>query len=358
MRRAGGPAATGPTPGEGATKRATGHAATRRAARRAALLACTVAITLSASVSARADVFGPIELASDGLLTGEGAQAGLQQALYAHDPAISGNGRYVAFDGYFDGQTGVWRRELQPPYTLLPVAVGAVLPGSQACVAESACDAELPSISANGQYVSFTSSARLDPRNDTGSGPNVYVRNMAVPESQPCEEEEALQPAHPCAFTLASAVNGATEGLAYADEGAGGYGAVAAGRSALSASGQEVAFVTTAESDLAGPNTPPLQVAVRNLASGETELVSAEYDRATGTAIPGQPVSASEDGTSFGAAYSPETKPPAFPFDNRAYSLPPAVGAAVAAHRQRTACTHEARHRGLAARKRLLPGLR
>ena len=36
-----------------------------------------------------------------------------QQADYAHDPAISGNGRYVAFDGSFGGLTGVWRRDLQ-----------------------------------------------------------------------------------------------------------------------------------------------------------------------------------------------------------------------------------------------------
>ena len=300
--------------------------------RRCAPLVCaTLLATLSAPLAAHADVFGPIELGSDGVLAGEAQGDGLQQALYAHDPAVSGNGRYVAFDGYFDGRTGVWRRELQPPYTLQPVAVGAVHPGSEACVGGSACDAELPSVSQNGQYVSFTTTAQLDPSNDTGSGPDVYVRNMNVPESQPCEEEEALHPAQPCAFTLASAVNGSTQGLAYAGEGAGGYGAVAVGRSALSANGQEVAFVTTAESDLAGPNTPALQVAVRNLASGETELVSAEYDRATGTAIPGQPVSRSEDGTSFGAAYSPQTTPPAFPFNNRAYSLPPAVGASISA---------------------------
>ncbi len=39
--------------------------------------------------------------------------AGNQQADYAHDPAISGNGRYVVFDGSYGGRTGVWRRDLQ-----------------------------------------------------------------------------------------------------------------------------------------------------------------------------------------------------------------------------------------------------
>jgi hypothetical protein len=196
-------------------------------------LAClAILAALAAPGGARADVFGPIELVSNGALTGEGAQAAPQQALYAHDPAVSGDGRYVAFDGYFEGRTGVWRRELQPPYAVQPVAVGTVQPGSEACEGDSPCNAELPSISANGQYVSFTTTARLDPREDPdGAGaPNVYVRNMDVPEAQPCAEEGALQPASPCAYTLASAADGGPEALTYANGGAGGYGAVAAGR--------------------------------------------------------------------------------------------------------------------------------
>jgi hypothetical protein len=320
----------------------------------APLVCLATLAALSAPGAARADVFGPIELVSSGALAetgmlaegerppasvgegarpGEGAQATPQQALYAHDPAVSGDGRYVAFDGYFDGRTGVWRRELQPPYAIQPVAVGAVQPGSEACEGGSPCDAELPSISAYGQYVSFTTTARLDPREDPdGAGaPNVYVRNMDVPEAQPCAEEGALQPASPCAYTLASAVDGGAEALTYANGGAGGYGAVAAGRSALSADGLQVAFVTTAVSNLAGQSTPALQVAVRNLATGETQLVSTAYDPATGEAIPGQPVSASEGDVAVGAVYSPQTTPPAFPFDNRAYALPPAVGASISA---------------------------
>jgi hypothetical protein len=298
--------------------------------RRALLSSLVLAATLLAPGAALADVFGPIGLASDGLVSFEGGQPHAEQAFYAHDPAISGDGRYVVFDGYFGGRSGVWRRELQPPYALQPVAVGETVTGGEACVGGSPCDAELPSISENGQYVSFTTTARLEPRLSAG-GANVYVRDMEVPESQPCEEEASLHPSRPCPYTLASAVSGSAEGLVYAEDESGEYGAVASGRSAISADGQEVAFVTTATSDLAGPGTPPLQVAVRNLSSGETELVSTEYDPASGQALPGRPVSASEDGTTFGAAYSPQLQPPRFPFDNRPYSLPPAVGAAISA---------------------------
>lgn len=295
-------------------------------------LGCVVALLpLVGSQAARADVFGPISLVSEGAVSFDGAGVHTEQALYAHDPAISGNGRYVVFDGYFGGRTGVWRRELQPPYALEAVAVGEVQPGSEACVGDSPCDAELPSISENGQYVSFTTTAPLDPGDSTGPGANVYVRNMEVPEAQPCAEETAVQPAQPCAFTLVSAVNGKAEGLTYQDAGAREYGAVAGGRSAISADGREVAFVTTAVSNLAGEGTPAMQVAVRNLASGETELVSSEYDPASGQALPGHPVSASEEGATVGAAYSPLSVPPAFPFDNRAYGLPPAVGASISA---------------------------
>jgi hypothetical protein len=243
----------------------------------ATLQLCAAMMLLAFCGVARADVFGPISLVSDNAL---------EQADYAHDPAISGNGEYVAFDGYFEGLAGVWRRDLEPPYSVEPVAVGE--PGTPAG------SAELPSISENGQYVSFTTTASLSPENDTNSGPDVYVRDMGVPESQPCEEEESVDPAQPCAFTLASAVSGSTHGLSYEYPNSenrvyeeGHYGAMAAGRSALSANGLEVVFVTTAPSDLAGEKTPQLQVAVRYMQTGETELVSVEYDPATGRPAPG-----------------------------------------------------------------------
>jgi hypothetical protein len=257
---------------------------------------CAAALVLAFCAPVRADVFGPISLMSDDAL---------EQADYAHDPAISGNGEYVAFDGYFAGLTGVWRRDLKSD-TVEPVAVGE--PGTPAG------SAELPSISENGQQISFSTTAALSPKNDTNIGPDVYVRDMEVPESQPCVEEESVNPVQPCAFTLASAVNGSTHGLSYeysSGEGRayeeGHYGALAAGRSALSASGGEVVFVTTAPSDLAGEHTPQLEVAVRYLQTGKTELVSVEYDAATGQPSVGpEPVPVQE---AAGAVYSAGAAP-------------------------------------------------
>jgi hypothetical protein len=269
----------------------------------AALSLCASALSLLAICApAGADVFGPISLVSDNAI---------EQANYAHDPAISADGRYVAFDGYFDGQTGVWRRDLQTG-TVEPVAVGEP--------ETPAGSAELPSISEDGRYVSFTTLAALSPANDKNIGPDVYVRDMDVAEAQPCEET-TLHPSESCPFTLASAMSGSTHGLTYTyshgvnreneeEE----YGAQAAGRSALSADGQEVVFVTTAPSDLAGLGTPQLEVAVRYLQSGKTELVSVEYDKTSGRSVPGSPVALEKEGESYGAVYSagkaPAFKPP------------------------------------------------
>jgi hypothetical protein len=236
---------------------------------RALALALLGAALLAPAVAARADVFGGISLVSD---------SGVEQATYARNPALSGDARFVAFEGLFEGRTGVWRRNIETG-AVEPVAVGE--PNT---VAGSA---ELPSISADGRYVSFTTRAPLTPANDRNIGPDVYVRDMDVPESASCEEE-SLHPATPCPFTLASAVDDSTRGLSYEyttseerESQEEDYGALAPGRSGLSANGQEVVFVTTAPSDLDGPATSPLEVAVRHLDTGQTQIVSIEYDPAT-----------------------------------------------------------------------------
>lgn len=329
--------------------------------RHSALLAMLTLLVLALvpATGARADVFGGIELASDGFLLEEGHEGVGQQALYAHDSAISGNGQYVVFDGYFGGRAGVWRRELRSggqTGPIEPVAVGTEIAGTESCIAGEACDADLPSISKNGQYVSFTTTARLTPQDVPREAPNVYVRNMAIPASQQqgCEEK-ALHPTLPCPYTLVSAVNGKAEALTYEDEGLSEYGSIASGRSAISAEGNKVVFVTTAVSNLAAcqagappesacqessseapvANTPALQVAVRNLESGETQLVSVEYDPATGQPIPDKPVTAVEGSRTYGAVYSALEQPPSFPlpdYQHRAYNLPPAVGASISAN--------------------------
>jgi hypothetical protein len=286
----------------------------------ATLLSCAVPAALLALVAtADADVFGPISLASQGSL-GVGAP---QQAEYAHDPAISGDGRYLAFDGSIAGVTGVWRRDL---------ATGAI-------EQVAGGDAELPSLSADGRYVSFTTNegAALGEITDERShepqreAVNVYVRDMA------------LAPDQPGAFTVVSAVNGSSQALTYAGGSPTREGATAVGRSAISADGDEVAFVTTAVSNLVRypqleeeeqargetpkPHTPKLQVAVRYLHSSETVLVSRCYRNCEADAS-APAVSAEE---TYGAVYpGPSVSFEAFP-PYGAYSNSPPPGASISA---------------------------
>jgi hypothetical protein len=251
-------------------------------------LLATVLVALGAQLAigapASADVFGPISLVSENPL---------QQAEYARDPAISADGRFVAFDGSFGGVTGVWRRDLQSG------AVEQVAGG----------DAELPSISGDGRYVSFTTTVQLT-SGDLNEGPDVYVRDMAFGSPSAC-----TQAAQQCPFTLASAVDSGEEALTYgASSEASRYGSLAAGRTALSSDGRRVAFVTTAVSDLLGPrppqapSTPAMQVAVRDLDTRSTQLASV---LAPASAEP-RPVSSQEAGKSIGAIYAPGQEPPRF----------------------------------------------
>ncbi len=240
--------------------------------------ACAVSAGLLAATSAHADVFSPISLVSYGALGGSGF---VQQAEYAHDSAISADGRYVAFDGAIGGVTGVWRRDLDTG------AIQQVAGG----------DAAMPSISENGQYVSFTTDegASLPEITHTQPDPdpareavNVYRRDMEV-EPGASAAEEAARPADERAFLAASVPSGSEEPLRNAGAGETG-GSYAAGRSAMSANGSEVVFITTSVSDLVaypaleaeerahgetpGPHTPAGQVAVHSFETGATELVS------------------------------------------------------------------------------------
>ncbi len=301
-----------------------------------AALVCGLAIALlaAAAAPAGADVFGPISLVSQGALGGGGAE----QAEYAHDPAISGDGRYVAFDGSIGGVTGVWRRDLKTG-ELEQVAGG---------------DAELPSISDNGRYVSFTTNEGLSlpevshgqpDSSPHGEAVNVYVRDMAVHPATSAAEE-AARPAGERAFTVVSAVDGSEEPLTYSSTSTT-LGSTATGRSAISADGSEVAFVTTAVSNLVRypqveeeeikkgeipkPHTPKLQVAVRYLDTRETILVSRCYVKSKCEAAAEPAVSAVEGSTDYGAVYpgqSASFEPPP-PYGD--YSLSPPPGASLSA---------------------------
>jgi WD40 repeat protein len=296
--------------------------------RRLGLLVVVSLLGVLAPAVAHADVFGPISLASESEVP---HSASNQQASYAHDAAISGNGRYVAFDGSYAGHTGVWRRDLQ---TGVVQMVAAAEPSEPSI---SAPDAELPSISESGQYVSFTTTARLDPIDDTNSSPDVYVRNMDISAAQQCEP--GADTAEPCAFTLGSAANGSSTGLTYEPSGTGSreseednYGSLAAARSAISADGRKVVFVTTAISNLAGTGTPAMQVAVRDLDSEQTELVSVADEPATGAPILGRPVLGQESGGQvYGAVFTGTGGTAPIFRDPQPYGTPPEIGASISA---------------------------
>jgi Tol biopolymer transport system component len=287
-----------------------------------ATLPVALALALAPAL-ARADVFEPISLTSASAIPGF---VGNQQADFAHDAAISGDGRYVVFDGSYGGSSGVWRRDLRTG------GVASVASANTAEPAIDAPDAELPSISDDGRYVSFTTTAALDPLDDTNASPDVYVRDMSIPASQPCE------PGSGCAYTLASAVDGSSAGLSYAPpegQSVGSllfYGSQAAGRSAISADGRKVAFVTTAISNLAGPGTPALQVATRDLDTQQTELVSVRDDQATGRPLPGQPVSGLQGSEVFGAVFVGGRGPSPIFKEPEPYEQPqPVIGASISA---------------------------
>jgi hypothetical protein len=227
-----------------------------RAVRCTAALACAFACVCVAAAPARAG-FLPIELRSVGPT---------EQFEEATEPAISGNGEYLAFQGQLAGVGGVWLKSLKTG------ALQYVASGTS------------PSISEEGRYVSFTSGERLVTQAQPGD--NVYVRDMAIqPAFQgPCgEAQESMKQ---CPYELATALNGSDDGLTYYEGG----GAFASGRIALSANGREVAFTILGASNLTsgsqgstpGIPTPGGQVAVRYLNTQETVLVSTEREASSG----------------------------------------------------------------------------
>ncbi len=127
---------------------------------------CALALgALTGAPAAHADVFGAASMLSANPFG---------QAEYAHDPALSEDGRYVVFDGSIAGVHGIWRRETRAGASFEQVAGG---------------DATLPSLSADGRFVSFTTNegASLPAITDgspvatpVSEAPGVYVRDMAI----------------------------------------------------------------------------------------------------------------------------------------------------------------------------------
>jgi Tol biopolymer transport system component len=262
-------------------------------------LALLLATLVSAAAPARADF-------TQATLVSGTAQLQFDQASA---PALSTDGRYVVFQGSLVGVPGVYRRDLQTGQ-VTQVAGGDAADLANACNAGvhplAACDAAAPSVSADGRYVAFTTTADLEPATSEGQPgepasdagcPEVYVRDMEV------------EPNVPGAYTLASAL-GSGRGIVYAGGcpapspmGFAVAGAQAAPGVALSADGRHVAFTVLGPSDLdAGAEcvapeykhcTPPSQVAVRDLQAQTTTLV---------TVTPGG--QATPEGGAFPSTYS------------------------------------------------------
>ncbi len=229
----------------------------------AMLLGSLAALVAAAPAAAE---FGSVELLS---------KTPVQQAEQALAPAISADGRYVAFQARIGNSAGLFREDLQT-HGIAPVAVAPVSEGGSIGYAKA------PSISADGRYVAFTTNAPLDPEDDVQPGSaDVYVADMD---------------ASPPTYELASALDGCDPdassphgpcGLTYVGSG----GSEATARVALSADGRKVAFVTSAESNLTsglggsteGVPTPAREVVLRNLETDKTTLVSVERDAATAT---------------------------------------------------------------------------
>ena len=219
----------------------------RRAAVSSAVLVA-VFMAIGAADSAQAD-FTPATLISGSTTV---------ESDYAGEPVISADGAYVAFVGSQLGVQGIWRKDLATGE--LDLVAGG--------------DASAPSISADGRFVSFTTTSTDQV---TGAGkqcPSVYVRDMS--------QSIATDPPPAGAFTLASAPNGSASSLVYAGSSSPGScpggGSAAAPRVALSAAGNEVVFTVDGQSNLTTGGdtvgTPPAQVAVRYLSTQQTVLVS------------------------------------------------------------------------------------
>jgi Tol biopolymer transport system component len=228
----------------------------RRASLAAGLLALAAALVAAAPASAE---FGPIRLVSKSIT---------EQAGEAVAPVISADGRFVAFQGAIEeGRQGIFRIDLQSG-EVDPVATGP--PGKKLPLSPALA----PSISADGRYVSFTTTLALDPLDDTQpNSSDVYVADMSTT---------------PPTYELASAADGSSQAMPGGSE--------AAPRVALSGDGREVAFVNEG------------QVYVRDLDTHRTTLVSVRRPAGgaiePGVPVPGGAVAAGTGVVSAGAALS------------------------------------------------------
>ena len=190
-------------------------------------------------------------------------------------PAISGDGRFVAFTtgsgldpADRNGRSDVYVRDRRTETTTLVSRAT----GKLGAVARP--DSRVTAISADGRAITFFTRAQLSP-DDSGSNFDVYVRNLATSTT-----------------TLVSRATGA----------AGARGDADSRLSAISGDGRLVAFSSPATNLSAADIDPELDVFVRDTVANTTTLVS----RASGAG------GAAGDASSFGAAISDDGRVVAF----------------------------------------------
>lgn len=208
------------------------------------------------------------------------ASDGTQGDYGSSHPAISADGRYVAFESLADnlvsGDTNFWSESEE---------WGPVLHGSDIFVRDRAtgtttrvsvasdgtegsdCDSFAPSMSADGRYVAFYSSAANLVSGDTNGLEDVFV--------------------HDCATGQTSRVSLATDGAEPNSW---------CTHPAISADGRYVAFTSPSSNLVPDDTNGAMDVFVRDLAAGTTERVSVAADGAEGNSFCDQHIEISADG--------------------------------------------------------------
>ncbi len=187
--------------------------------------------------------------------------------------ALSADGRYVVFAsaasnlvvGDTNGRIDVFRRDMVEGTT---VRVSVSTAGQQGNGDSGEQAVGYPAISADGNFVAFSSLASNLVAGDTNARRDVFVRNIAAGST-----------------IRASVSNSGVESLSDSD------------RQAISADGRYVSFVSSSNSLVAGDTNNRNDVFIRDTQTGTTRIVSAANgggigNNHSGTVISGSPISA------------------------------------------------------------------
>jgi Tol biopolymer transport system component len=173
------------------------------------------------------------------------SSAGVQGTGRAMSPAISANGRYVAFEWDVNGRFEIFRRDL---------VTGATRRVDVSSTGVGATASNYPAISADGRFVAFMSYASNLVPGDTNGVTDIFVRDM---------------------------VSSTTQRVSVSSSGA--QGRARSTFPAISADGRYVAFASFASNLVAGDTNHVEDVFRRNLVTGKTQRVSVSSTGAQGS---------------------------------------------------------------------------